>query len=85
MQYFNTHHFTDQEPVVELVNQYPWEFDEKNKNILDRNSSLVHKIRKDSKYSSNRTKIVLDSCLAMGNADLINRIDIPMELQQSVF
>jgi TatD DNase family protein len=30
MQYFNlhTHHFTDQEPVVELVNQYPWEFDE---------------------------------------------------------
>jgi hypothetical protein len=31
MQYFNlhTHHFTDQEPVVELVNQYPWEFDER--------------------------------------------------------
>jgi TatD DNase family protein len=26
--YLHTHHFTDQEPVVELVNQYPWEFDE---------------------------------------------------------
>jgi hypothetical protein len=25
----HTHHFTDQEPVVELVNQYPWEFDER--------------------------------------------------------
>jgi Tat protein secretion system quality control protein TatD with DNase activity len=46
-----------------LVNQYPWEFDEKK--ILYRNSSLVHKIRKDSKrYSNVRTKIVLDSCLA---------------------
>jgi TatD DNase family protein len=36
MQYFNlhTHHFTDQEPVVELVNQYPWEFDERIKHTL---------------------------------------------------
>jgi TatD DNase family protein len=30
MEYFNlhTHQFTSQESVLEVVNQYPWEFDD---------------------------------------------------------
>jgi len=88
MHYFNlhTHQFTNQEGVLELVNQYPWEFDE----IMKTYSIGIHpwyikKERIASDIVVLEQKIVLDSCLAIGECGLDKRIDIPMELQQSVF
>jgi TatD DNase family protein len=58
MQYFNlhTHHFTDQEPVVELVNQYPWEFDERIKTYSIGIHPWYIKLERIASDSSNRTK-----------------------------
>jgi TatD DNase family protein len=88
MEYFNlhTHQFTIQESVFELVNQYPWEFD----NSVPSYSIGIHpwyinidRIERDLK--SIEEKIVLDSCLAIGECGLDKRIEIPLDLQQSVF
>ncbi len=44
MQFFNlhTHKFTNQPNVLELVNQYPWEFDAYDSILFYWNSSLVY-------------------------------------------
>lgn len=88
MDYFNlhTHHCTNQEGILELVNQYPWEFDEG----LSKYSIGIHpwhiKLeRLESDVAIIEQKIIFDSCLAIGECGLDKRIEIPMELQQSVF
>ena len=88
MHYFNlhTHQFTNQEGVLELVNQYPWEFEERIKTYsigIHPWYIKVERIANDIVVLEQ--KIVLDSCLAIGECGLDKRIDIPMELQQSVF
>ena len=88
MKFFNlhTHQFTNQESVVELVNQYPQEFDASipfysigihpwyiNLESLDADLQIIE------------SKLQDPNCNALGECGLDKRIEIPLELQQKVF
>ena len=82
----HTHQFTNQESILEVVNQYPWEFNE----AVTTYSIGIHpwyiivdRIERD--FAILEQKVVLDSCLAIGECGLDKRIEIPLDLQQSVF
>ena len=82
----HTHQFSNLSDVVEVVNQYPWEFDA----LIPKYSIGIHpwyldenRLAADLKSISEKLK--LPSCLALGECGLDKRIDIPMELQTSVF
>ena len=88
MKYFNfhTHQFTNQPEILELVNQYPQEFDD----AISFYSIGIHpwcikveKIDEDLKIIEN--KLQTNNCLAIGECGLDKRIEIPLELQISVF
>ncbi|MCW2120790.1 TatD family hydrolase [Flavobacterium sp. 7A] len=88
MTFFNlhTHTSTNDPNTVELVNQYPWEF----KNSISNYSIGIHPWyidldRLQSDFEVMRTKITDFHCLAVGECGLDKRIEIPLQLQQSVF
>ena len=88
MQFFNlhTHKFTNQPGVLELVNQYPWEFDA----TIPYYSIGIHpwfivEERLETDFAIIENKLQEPGCLAMGECGLDKRIEVPMELQQSVF
>jgi TatD DNase family protein len=88
MEFFNlhTHKFTNQPGVLELVNQYPWEFDA----TIPFYSIGIHpwfivEERLESDFEILESKLQEPSCLAMGECGLDKRIEVPMELQQMVF
>lgn len=88
MSYFNlhTHQFTNQENVLELVNQYPWEFDEGvTMYSIGIHPWYIAEERLEEDLMTIKSKIVMDSCLAIGECGLDKRIEIPMALQQAVF
>lgn len=88
MNFFNlhTHQFSNQPAVLELVNQYPWEFNEAipvysigihpwhiNEERLEQDLALIEE------------KLQTSNCLALGECGLDKRIDIPFSVQQMVF
>jgi TatD DNase family protein len=88
MNYFNlhTHQWTNQQTRLELVNQYPWEFDES----IPTYSIGIHpwyieeqRLQQDLKTIDE--KLALPECLALGECGLDKRIDIPLQLQIEVF
>jgi TatD DNase family protein len=88
MQFFNlhTHQSSNQLDVLELVNQYPQEFDASIPNY----SIGIHpwhivedRIGADLEIIESKLKDV--NCLAIGECGLDKRIEIPMALQQMVF
>lgn len=88
MKYFNlhTHSYTSNPQVLELVNQYPWEFDYS----FPQYSIGIHPWRIDENRLESDLKVIeeklqLDECLALGECGLDKRIEIPMELQITVF
>ena len=88
MKLFNlhTHHFTNDSTILELVNQYPWEF----KDAIPHFSIGIHPWFIDEKRLEADLKIIeeklpLKSCLAVGECGLDKRIEIPMNLQIEVF
>lgn len=88
MKYFNlhTHKFTDNSDIFELVNQYPWEFDE----TIPQYSIGVHPWYIDENRVEADLKIIdeklqLKECLALGECGLDKRIEIPLALQIEVF
>ncbi|WP_348812644.1 TatD family hydrolase [Flavobacterium maritimum] len=88
MEFFNlhTHVFTNQPNILELVNQYPQEFDAS----IAFYSIGIHpwfivEERLESDLQIIESKLQEPNCLAAGECGLDKRIDIPMELQQSVF
>ena len=88
MQYFNlhTHKFTNNPNVLELVNQYPWEFDDS----IPQYSIGIHpwyidENRLENDLKTIEEKLQLQECLALGECGLDKRIDIPMDLQVKVF
>ena len=87
MQYFNlhTHKFTNNPSVLELVNQYPWEFDA----AIPQYSIGIHpwyidENRLKSDLNTIEEKLRLKECLALGECGLDKRIEIPMTLQIEV-
>lgn len=88
MQYFNlhTHKITNQDAVLELVNQYPWEFDA----TIPQYSIGIHpwfidESRLESDLKTIEAKLQLKECLVLGECGLDKRIKIPLEVQITVF
>jgi Tat protein secretion system quality control protein TatD with DNase activity len=88
MEFFNlhTHKWTNQPNVLELVNQYPQEFDA----TIPYYSIGIHpwfivQERIEADLVIIESKLQEANCLAMGECGLDKRIEVPMELQQMVF
>ena len=83
---FHTHQFTNFTNVVELVNQYPQDFDDK----IPAYSIGIHpwyivENRIEADLQIIESTIEAKNCLAVGECGLDKRIEIPMDLQQIVF
>lgn len=88
MEYFNfhTHQFTNQSDVLELVNQYPKDFDE----AIPFYSIGIHpwyidESRLDIDLKIIEEKLQTKNCLAIGECGLDKRIEVPLDLQILVF
>lgn len=88
MEFFNfhTHQFTNQSNVLELVNQYPQEFDE----TIPFYSIGIHPwyIKEDQidlELEIIEEKLQSNKCLAIGECGLDKRIEVPFEKQLIVF
>ncbi|PZX94506.1 TatD family deoxyribonuclease [Flavobacterium aquariorum] len=88
MNYFNlhTHKLTNQDTILELVNQYPKEFDV----AIPYYSIGIHpwyidEQRLETDLQIIESKLEEPNCLALGECGLDKRIEIPFELQQMVF
>lgn len=88
MEFFNfhTHQFTNQSNVLELVNQYPQEFD----GTIPFYSVGIHPWHIKENQIEAELKIVEEklqnkNCLALGECGLDKRIEVPLELQILVF
>lgn len=88
MKFYNlhTHKFTNNPDVFELVNQYPWEFDE---TILNYSVGIhpwyIDETRLATDLQIIEEKLKLSKCLALGECGLDKRIEVPMALQIEVF
>jgi TatD DNase family protein len=83
---FHTHKYTNQSDVVELVNQYPQEFDAS----IPFYSIGIHpwyivQDRLKSDLEIIEVKVQESNCLAIGECGLDKRIEIPMDIQRVVF
>jgi TatD DNase family protein len=82
----HTHQFSNDSEVIEIVNQYPWEF-----NASIPNYSIgIHPWNIDENRLENdlefiNEKLQLSECLALGECGLDKRIDIPLSVQITVF
>ncbi|MGC4039505.1 MAG: TatD family hydrolase [Flavobacterium sp.] len=88
MKFYNlhTHKFTNDPNTLELVNQYPWEFDAS----IPLYSIGIHpwyikEERVEADLKLIEEKLQLAECLALGECGLDKRIEIPMQLQKTVF
>ncbi len=88
MKFFNlhTHQFTNQPEVLELVNQYPQEFDA----AIPFYSIGIHPLfidenRLDKDFQVMEQKLALPECLALGECGLDKRSETSFEVQQLVF
>ena len=88
MDFYNlhTHKPTNNANTLELVNQYPWEFDAD----IPRYSIGIHPWHIREEHLENDLKIIegklsLKECLAIGECGLDKRIDTPMTVQIEVF
>lgn len=88
MKYFNlhTHQYTNQPDVLELVNQYPQEFDV----AIPFYSIGIHPLfinenRLESDFKVVDEKLALPECLALGECGLDKRSETPFDVQQLVF
>jgi TatD DNase family protein len=88
MQYINlhTHKFTNDSNVLEIVNQYPQEFDV---NIpfysIGIHPWYINESRVEADLLIIEEKLKLQNCLALGECGLDKRITISMEIQTQVF
>ncbi|TDP02884.1 TatD family hydrolase [Flavobacterium sp. 245] len=88
MEFFNfhTHQFTNQSAILELVNQYPLEFDES----IPFYSIGIHpwhikENQIDAELKIIEEKLQTKNCLAIGECGLDKRIEVPLNLQIEVF
>jgi len=88
MEFFNfhTHQTTNQPNVLELVNQYPQDFEAS----IPFYSIGIHpwyikEDRIDDDLTIIEDKLQTENCLAIGECGLDKRIEVPLDLQISVF
>ncbi len=82
----HTHKFSNLSDVIEVVNQYPWEFN----SLLSNYSIGIHpwyidEIRLENDLDIIEQKLQLKECLALGECGLDKRIETPLDIQISVF
>ncbi len=88
MKFYNlhTHKFNNNPDVFELVNQYPWEFDEAIPNYsIGIHPWYIDENRLETDLKVIEERLQLSECLALGECGLDKRIDVPMTLQVDVF
>ena len=82
----HTHSYTNQDDVIEIVNQYPQEFDETIPNYsIGIHPWYIVEDRIDIDLQIIESKLKNESCIAIGECGLDKRIEIPMALQQMAF
>ena len=82
----HTHKFSNLSDVIEVVNQYPWEFDASIPNYsIGIHPWYIDVNRLETDLEIIKEKLQLSQCLALGECGLDKRIEIPLELQISVF
>ena len=82
----HTHKFSNLLDVIEVVNQYPWEFDASIPNYsIGIHPWYIDENRLESDLEIIKEKLQLSECLALGECGLDKRIEIPLDLQISVF
>lgn len=82
----HTHKFSNLSDVIEVVNQYPWEFN----SLLSNYSIGIHPWYIDEERLNNDLKTIeqklqLKECFALGECGLDKRKEIPLDIQISVF
>jgi TatD DNase family protein len=82
----HTHKFTNNPAILELVNQYPWEFDA----AIPHYSIGIHpwfidEKRLETDLQTIDEKLFLPACLALGECGLDKRVEIPLYFQKEVF
>jgi TatD DNase family protein len=88
MLFFNlhTHYFSNQENVLELVNQYPQEFIATFPYYsIGIHPWYINVEQLETDLQIIESKLKSSNCLALGECGLDKRIDFSMELQQNVF
>lgn len=88
MRFFNlhTHNFSNNPNILELVNQYPWDFNAAIPNYsIGIHPWYIHKSRLETDLNMIAEKLQLKECLALGECGLDKRIEVPMDLQVEVF
>ena len=88
MQFFNlhTHKFTNNSKILEMVNQYPWEFDAEIANYsIGIHPWYIDENRLETDLNTIEQKLQLLECLALGECGLDKRIEIDIALQIEVF
>ena len=82
----HTHKFTNNPDIFELVNQYPWEFDDSIPNYsVGIHPWYIDETRLATDLKIIEEKLQLSECLALGECGLDKRIEVPMALQIEVF
>lgn len=82
----HTHKFSNLSDVIEVVNQYPWEFNASVPNYsIGIHPWYVDENRLETDLEIIKEKLQLTGCLALGECGLDKRIEIPLELQILVF
>lgn len=82
----HTHQFSNLSDVMEVVNQYPWEFDASIPSYsIGIHPWYIDENRLETDLKIIKQKLQLDECLALGECGLDKRIEIPLDLQFSVF
>jgi len=87
MQYFNlhTHVYTSQGDILELVNQYPQEFDAAIPNYsIGIHPLFINEDRLESDFKILEEKVSLQECLAIGECGLDKRSETAFEIQLEV-
>ena len=82
----HTHKFSNLSDVIEVVNQYPWEFNASVPNYsIGIHPWYVDENRLETDLEIIKEKLQLTGCLALGECGLDKRIEIPLDSQISVF
>ena len=82
----HTHQFSNDSEVVEIVNQYPWEFNASIPNYsIGIHPWYIDENRLENDLEIIKEKLQLSECLALGECGLDKRIDIPLSVQITVF
>ena len=82
----HTHQFSNDSEVVEIVNQYPWEFNATIPNYsIGIHPWYIDENRLENDLEIIKEKLQLSECLALGECGLDKRIEIPLSVQITVF